>query len=83
MRMCLLAFARLRSLVFVPGLAVALACWLATPAAAGDILVVGGYLDLTPYNGPLVIEGDRGFTFNGRTGTGLLPVVDECNVSPT
>lgn len=79
MCVCTLAFARLRSVVFGCGIAAALTCCLATPAAAGDILVTGGYLDMTPYNGPLVIEGDRGFTFTGRTGNGLFPVVNECN----
>ena len=51
----------------------------ASSAAAGDIVITNGYLDRTPYAGPLVIRGDRGFIFVGHPGNGLFQILNDCN----
>ena len=49
------------------------------PVAAADLVITEGYLDRTPYSGPLVMKGDRGFSFTGNPGNGLFPILNECN----
>jgi hypothetical protein len=67
-------------------LALALLLSLATvrPAAGDPINITSGHLDLSPFFGPLVLEGDRGFTFSsGVDGSGgfIAPWM-QCNGDP-
>ena len=54
-------------------------CWPVTPLAAADIVITGGYLERTPYLGPLELRGERGFTFRGGPEIGIFQPVEECN----
>ena len=59
---------------------------LATPglAAADPINITGGYLDMNPSFGPIVLTGDRGFTFSSGVGTtgGIFQPTEQCNFDP-
>jgi hypothetical protein len=82
MRMCSSAFASPRSIRFVGALLAVVACLSSSPAAAGDILITSGSLSMSPSLGPLVLEGDRGFSINAAVGAsgGLLDVYQACNL---
>jgi len=49
------------------------------PVGAADLVITEGYLDRTPSSGPLVMKGERGFSFTGNPGNGLFPILNECN----
>ena len=51
--------------------------------SAGPISVTSGYVDLGPFSGPLLLAGERGFTFHSRMGrtSGFIFALN-CNDDP-
>ena len=53
------------------------------PASADPINITSGYLEMHPTFGPMVLVGDRGFTFSaGVDIVGGFFQPDECNFDP-
>ena len=56
----------------------------AQPAFADPIQITGGFLDMSPTFGPLVLSGDRGFTFTGgvEVSGGVFKPWSQCDATP-
>lgn len=54
------------------------------PGAAGTVNITSGSLDMGPRNGPLSLQGDRGFTFESRVSDagGVFEPTQSCNDAP-
>jgi hypothetical protein len=65
-------------------LAGVLACLTSGRAAADPINITGGFLDMNPASGPLMLFGDRGFTLLSHVDTvgGVFAPTDQCNGDP-
>jgi hypothetical protein len=81
MRICSPAFDSRRAAVRFFALTAVLACSVATPAAAGDILITSGSLTMAPSAGRVVLQGDRGFRVDGgvSASAGLFDIYRMCN----
>src|SRR5207302_4149438 len=52
--------------------------------AADPISITGGYIEMRPFFGPIILAGDRGFTFSSSVDTvgGFFQPTEQCNGDP-